>query len=494
MCPISSFLRKRSELLLQFGAVVCLFAFFAFFAGRGLWAGFTGDDLRNLHLYINQGFASVAGSLFIFWSTSYRPLGGVFYLAIYNIFGFNPFPFRFFCFSLLLINLYVAYRFIVRISGSRATGVFAALLLCYHAWFVDLYYSSGTIYDLLCFFFYFSAFVYYMRIRESGRPGIQNLIVFLALYLCALNAKEMAVTFPLFVAVYEIIYSPPRFNPEGLRRWIVNSGWGFLVSGLITILYMLGKLLLEGNLAENPAYRLHLSATTFLDTFHLYLNPLLYQDHFFRDPNTIQLLIGMLIFAAWRRSRHLLFAWFFILFSGLPVLFMAHYAAFFMYIPSVGWALYIAGFIVESGQILKRIRLRLHGESIRNGPTSRLWLTSAFCIIGVFLASVHPAESRKTLAHFQAAQAPIAEISEDLKRLHPDLPHGSHLYFANDPFHESDWGLLILVRLLYHDMTLGIGRGKPGAVPAAEPVQYYAAFDYREGHLVTIPTPGFAEH
>jgi hypothetical protein len=83
----------------------------------------------------------------------------MFYLIIYKIFGFNPFPFRFVCFALLLINLYLAYRFIESLSNSRATGFLAALLLCYHAWFVDLYYSTGTVYDLLCFLFYFSSFI-----------------------------------------------------------------------------------------------------------------------------------------------------------------------------------------------------------------------------------------------------------------------------------------------------------------------------------------------
>jgi hypothetical protein len=247
-----SFLRNRSDLLLHAGTAVFLLAFFAFFAGKGLWAGFTGDDLHNLHLYMSQGFGGVAESVFMFWSTSYRPLGGLFYLGIYNLFGFNPFPFRFVCFAFLLINLYIGYRFIMRLSGSKTTGVLAALLLCYHAWFVDLYYSSGTVYDLLCFFFYFSAFVYYLRVRESGQLGIRDLGVFLMLYLCALNAKEMAVTLPFFVAIYEMIYFPPRFNLEGLSRWILDHGKGFVVSGLITIPYILGKLLLKGSLLENP--------------------------------------------------------------------------------------------------------------------------------------------------------------------------------------------------------------------------------------------------
>jgi hypothetical protein len=482
-------IRLRAELILQAGAVIFLFAFFAFFAGKGLWAGFTGDDLMNLHQYMKQGFAGVVLSMLCFWSTAFRPLGGLFYLTLYNIFGFNPFPFRIVCFILLLANLYLAYRFIVRLSSSRATGVLAALLLCYHAWFVDLYYSSGTVYDLLCFFFYYSAFIYYLKIRDAEHRAVKNWIIFLVLYLCALNAKEMAVTLPLFIAIYEISYHMPRWSVRGLWRWIVDRGTGFLLSGLATIAYIFGKLLLKGSLIENPAYRLNIKPTIFLDSFHLYLNPLFYQDHVFRDPNTIQLMVVMLAFAIWRRSRHLLFSWFFLLLSGLPVFFMAHHSAFFMYIPSVGWALYIAGTIPEFGQMLKGLQSRLFGKRISSPHVSMLFQVAVFCAMAVFLALVHPDESRKTLAHFQKGQLPIMEMSREIKQLQPDLPRGSSVYFANDPYPADDWGLLFLTRLLYHDMTLDVGRGKPGAVLAAKPVRYHAAFDYRNGHFVAISPP-----
>jgi hypothetical protein len=482
-------IKKRSELLLQTGIVIFLFAFFTFFAGKGLWAGFTGDDLMNLHLYMKQGFTGVVLSILCFWSTAFRPLGGLFYLTLYNIFDFNPVPFRFVCFVLLLANQYLAYRFIVRLSGSRATGVLAALLLCYHAWFVDLYYSSGTVFDLLCFLFYFSAFTYYLKIRDAEHPTVKNWILFLVLYLCALNAKEMAVTLPLFIAIYEMIYHVPRWSIKGLWCWIVDRGTGFLLSGFVTIAYIFGKLLLKGSLVENPAYRLNIKPTVFLDSFHLYLNPLFYQDHVFRDPNTIQLMIVMLAFAIWRRSRHLLFSWFFLLLSGLPVFFMAHYSAFFMYIPSVGWALFIASSIAEFGQILKWIQSRMLGNKFCSPRLSMLFQVTVFCATAVFLALVHPVESRKTLAHFQNGQLPIMEMSRELKQLQPGLPRGSSIYFANDPFPADEWGLLFLTRLLYHDMTLDVGRGKPGAVLAAKPVRYQAAFDYRNGRFIAIPPP-----
>jgi len=199
----------------------------------------------------------------------------------------------------------------------------------------------------------------------------------------------------------------------------------------MTVPYVLGKLLLKGSLVENEAYRLNISPTVFLDAFHLYLNPLFYQDHVFRDPNTIQLLFVMLVLAVWRRNRHLLFAWFFLLLSGLPVFFMAHHSAFFMYIPSVGWALYIAGAIREFGLLLEMAVVQ---DLRRRAGDARTSLTGGRRLFSVglrfFWRPVHPSESRKALAHFQSGQGACWVMSDDLKRLQPDLPHGSHVYFC----------------------------------------------------------------
>src|SRR5664280_280139 len=119
--------------------------------------------------------------------------------------------------------------------------------------------------------------------------------------------------------------------------------------------YVIGKLTAAGSLAENATYRLTISPGHYLHTFHLYLNPLLYQEHVFRDANTIQLLLAMLGMALWQRSRPLLFAWCFLLVSLLPVAFMAHYAAFFLYLPMAGWSLYAAVLLVLARRLLVRL-------------------------------------------------------------------------------------------------------------------------------------------
>src|SRR5256886_5879542 len=108
------------------------------------------------------------------------------------------------------------------------TGVQTCALpiLCYHQELANLVFSGSFIYDVLCGFFYFAALTYYVRIREQGvalRAG--QLAIFLALYLCALNSKEMAVSLPVIVFIYEVLKYPRihDWKQFALRNWSVAA-------------------------------------------------------------------------------------------------------------------------------------------------------------------------------------------------------------------------------------------------------------------------------
>lgn len=291
------------------GVFATIAAWFLYFAHGGLQASLSGDDLMNLYGYLQKPVPTLLLDTLRFWSTAYRPLGAFFYVPLYKMFAMDPLPYRIACFAILGLNLVLLYHFCARLTNSREIAFLATFLASYHAWFVDLYYSAGTVYDLLCYSLYMSTFLVYVGIRTRGHtPGPRDLIGIGFLYVLALDAKEMAVSLRLFLLLYEII-----FHTAGLRSprvWLTRDSRTVWITGVITLIYLAGKLTGPGSLIENPAYALTISPGRFLHTFHLYLNPLLYQEHWFRDSNTVQLLIGILILAAWRRSRVLLFAWF----------------------------------------------------------------------------------------------------------------------------------------------------------------------------------------
>jgi hypothetical protein len=60
------------------------------------------------------------------------------------------------------------------------------------------------------------------------------------------------------------------------------------------------------------------------------------------------------------------------------------------------------------------------------------------------------------------------------------------MYFANDPYPNSSYSLLFLVRLLYRDMSIEIGRAKPNAVLPVQHPAYDFAFSFQNGKLTPI--------
>src|SRR5207247_1667757 len=142
--------------------------YFLALAGEGIRAFFSPDDLMNLYTYFQRPAGDLARANLLFYSNFFRPMGGVAYRLLYALFGFHPLPFRLACFALLLFNLYLTYCLVKRFTGSREVGLLATLIGAYHARFVDLYYGTGTIYDLLCFSFFYGAFLFYVKIRQSG--------------------------------------------------------------------------------------------------------------------------------------------------------------------------------------------------------------------------------------------------------------------------------------------------------------------------------------
>src|SRR6185436_20210568 len=100
----------------------------------------------------------------------------------------------------------VVYYLSRRLASSPSIAFLAVLALCYHPRLAGLVFVGAFIYDVLCGFFYFAALAYYVHVREqdvSLRPV--QLFGFLALYICALNCKEMAVTLPVIVLIYEFL-------------------------------------------------------------------------------------------------------------------------------------------------------------------------------------------------------------------------------------------------------------------------------------------------
>ena len=223
---------------LAFAAFVLVW--FVYFTHDGLGVHFAVDDLGNMAHYYRGGPLALAISQFTLWRGDYRPMGGLFYVPILAVAGLNPVPYQAALLAILLVNVYLVYRLARQLGAGELAAGLAALVVAYHAGLHNLYYNAAFVYDALCCFFFLAAFLYYLRVRQS--PSMPRVAFFLALDLCALNSKEMAVTLPLVLLAYEWIY-----HRRGPTRLI-------LLSAALTAVDVFGKIFGPEAMVNAEAY------------------------------------------------------------------------------------------------------------------------------------------------------------------------------------------------------------------------------------------------
>ena len=106
---------------------ILVVVYFCVLAGDALLVSFAADDMMNLACYHGRTAWELALANLRFYSTFYRPLGGVFYSVLYWFAGLNPLPYRVAIFVLLLVNIGLFYRFIILCSGSVRQARFATV-------------------------------------------------------------------------------------------------------------------------------------------------------------------------------------------------------------------------------------------------------------------------------------------------------------------------------------------------------------------------------
>ncbi len=199
----------------------------------------------------------------------------------------------------------------------------------------------------------------------------------------------------------------------------------------------------------------------------------------------------MLALALWKRSRPSLFAWCFLLVILLPVAFIAHYAASFLYLPMVGWSLYAALLLVMVRRLLASRLLRL--ARARGIQAERLQIASVVALpilLAAFLAPPrHRRESVKMLSTFESEQPPSRQLAEELIVLRLSLPHGARVLFVGDSFAKDEYFLVFLKRLLYRDMSITVERAPLGQGSRMRGDHYDAVFTFQHGRFVRATGP-----
>jgi hypothetical protein len=450
----------------------------AAFGADGVGGHFTGDDMMNLYGAWSGSTAEVL--------LGQRPLGALVYRGLFALFGLHPLPFHMVCFSLLMANLALLYDFCARLTHSREVAVLACLLAAYHAHLADLYWNSGTIYDLLCYFLVLLVLVLYFRIRLAGSyPRWRQNAVLVGLYLCALGAKETAVVLPPLIALYEWIYEARRPYSWGRLRRGLAQGAPFLYWSVpITVLFIIFRTIGENAMTGNPAYAPHLSLHAFMAGWKHYLTDLFYGAIRFNSFAVILLLTLLLGLAALTRRPELVFAWCMITVGALPIIFISPRGLYAMYVALPGWYLYAGSLLV-----LARDGLLRHLPRLAERFAVRPEQLAMFVAVVALLIPLH--WHRKPIGYLGIADNDrgVRPVLDQLAMQNRPLPRGAKVLFLSDPYPIDEWMLTFVFRLHYRDKKIQVVRAKVWPALALPEVlqQYDRVYELDDGGLREVP-------
>lgn len=460
-------LSRRAMQTAAAGALIL--CYFLYNAGAGVRALFTQDDILNLYKSWTTPFGALIDGNVLFFLPVYRPLGGLFYRLVFVFADLNPFPYRAVCFVILALNLLLLYGFARRISGSRLVGGFAVLLGAFHTGMADLYFSSGTIYDLLAFTFFLTAFDYYLRIRQRDEiPHTGQTLLLLVLFVLALDAKEMGVVLPVTIFVWELLFHPPVWNQEGIRSWIWNEGRVGFAMAPIAALQVLSRFASASPFAGNPSYQMVFTLQRYIEMWASLLGQLVYQPPLWFQPwMVIAFFAFLVVIAAALRSRLAVFCLLFLLIAELPVAFLPVRGLFVLYLP-------LAGLQILIGMALARI------------AGNRIYVQAALLLAAALALTVLNDRHRAGMLWWtEAPSRRIHALIDDAKRMR--IPRGAGVILLNDPFEQTEWTPVSILRLVNRNSDLYVRRDRMGDDVTPKPSDYVFRFDGERLVLVRGP-------
>ncbi len=396
-------------------------------------------NIQFLHGYGQRSFWMLLLNVFVVATPEYRPAGGVVYRALYGALGLNPIGFRIFCYALLVFNLGLAEEFLFALTRSRRVSMFGVLVFAFHVLMAELYFNTGTLYDILCFSFGIASLIWYLRVRQAGKlPSVAAACGIIALYCLALEFKEMAIMWPVVFVIYEGVF---HRNLHDFRKRIMVPG----IAAAITILFALVKTRVPSQMSINSLYQPRASAAFIIgQARHYYAMGLPSGD---LTPAALGVGVAIaLATALWLRNRGMVFGMLFALVTLVPVLVIPDRAGFVWYIPWLGWALYGAS-------LLSVLLAKIPGTS----EFSYREVAILFCLAaGLFVWQRVPASQMGAL--FADEQHRLRSMLDAQLMVRPSLPKGSRILVAEDRYSDVAWSPLFLMRLAYHDASIWVDR------------------------------------
>ena len=405
--------------------------FFGFLAYPGLTMAFAPDDVMNIHAYWSKSWVQLLRGLLLIDPGFYRPLGSLFYLPIFGIFSLRPEPYRIVIFVLLCANVWLLYCLVRQLTGSRTAAALGALSGSYHASAIAVYLSTAMVYDVLCLTFMLAGTVFYIRVRKQGRVlEWRETAVLLVLYIAALDAKEMAVVFPVVLAVYELAAREWKNQRSRVAAPLVAA---FVIAAY----YAAGKLAAPGNLTGVESYHPEWTLHQYMRTTRYYGGLLFFKGDLLSSRQAIALWLGVFAVAALLKRRDMLFGAAFAFLTFLPLNFMPFRDGYAIYIPLAGFGIWLGGLFAALTDAIR--------------PAIR---SAAFALCVAALLLVQYPQARYLGGGMRNAQEMTSRVIRDFRAL--DRPRaGSSMLIRGGPFGDY-WDMYFIAKLTFRDPTLRV--------------------------------------
>jgi len=464
--------------------VAILIAYFLHFALPALRGGFREDEMMNMGICWCAGalksllanvafwklFVCPGGALYDLPLYLYRPAGAFYYLPLYHFFDLDPLPYRIVQISILASSIPLIYYLSRRLTSSGSIAFLAVLALCYHPRLAGLVFVGAFIYDVLCGFFYFAALAYYIHFREKGvslRPV--QLFWFLAIYVMALNCKEMAVTLPVIVLIYEFLKSHGWADWKAFLRWIRSYTAPSLIAGLLTVFYIYGKLHGTGSLTSLDPYRPKYSWDTFTASNANFVGQLLFAGHTVTPIALLLLWALVFIYAFLRRDRTLQLMAFWIVIVPLPLAFIVPTRGdASLYLLLFGWAMIFAKVTFDLITLIWKFSVFIGNRvipaatSASVGDASRRVASRGFGIVAMLLvafalAAFTQRENQRLRVPWLNVGAKTSHVIHTFRSLALRPSHGSSiLLLLKENLFQNKWNVFFIASLVWNDHSLRI--------------------------------------
>jgi hypothetical protein len=462
-----------------------LTGYFLAFNWGSLRVHFAADDVSNIGHYYESTPWQLVLSNFLPWRGDSRPFGGLFYIPIYHFAGLNPVPYQAVLLAILLLNVYWAYRWAVLLGAGELAAALVALACSYHAGIANLYYNAAFVFDAMCCFFYLAGFVYYLRIRHrGGLPGPLQTAAFLLLLLFALNSKEMAVSLPVMLLLYEWFYHPPKWTPSALTEWLFGPGRTALLGGVLTMVDIYGKMAGPQAMIKSEGYHPVFSPARLLE----------FQGNLFQDlfcswswrPGWGQLAAGWLFLAwlAWRRADRpiLRFLFCYLLVVPVPIEFLPGKREACFVLLMVGGAVFAAAVFVDAVTAAARFLSREFKL-----PAPAYGILVGFMVAGSILLWARE-QARLRLDIGGVPMTTLGDEDWDIiqqLRATPFHPRpGSSVAFLDDPYHSLD--MYFLARLWIHEPSVTVHVVSEGPLTPEQLAKMDYVFTVEQRKLIRI--------